>query len=125
MANVLVVEDDADIRSLVALRLRSAGHRVITAGDATEALSMVAERGAPDVAVLDVGLPGTDGFGVLEQLRATPGAAALPAVFLSARVQDADIERGRAMGAYYLTKPFVASALINTVARCVPQADSW
>ncbi len=125
MANVLVVEDDADIRALVAARLRNAGHRVVVAADGADALAVVAERGTPDVAVLDVGLPGLDGFDLLEQLRSTPGAAELPAVFLSARVQDADIERGRAMGAYYLTKPFVATALINTVAKCLPEPDSW
>ncbi len=125
MANVLVVEDDADIRLLVSARLRNAGHRVVSAADCGEALAVVAERGVPDVAVLDVGLPGTDGFALLEQLRKAPGAAGLPAVFLSARVQEADIERGRSLGAYYLTKPFVATALINTVARCLPQADSW
>ncbi len=124
MANVLLVEDDADIRALVSMRLRNAGHRVISAGDGVEALAVVAERGTPDVAVLDVGLPGTDGFAVLEQLRTETGTQ-VPAVFLTARVQDADIERGRAMGAYYLTKPFVATALISTVAKCIPQADSW
>jgi PleD family two-component response regulator len=55
---ILVVEDDPDIRELVTLRLRGHGHRTVAVASAPEALDVLAERGPPDVAVLDVMLPG-------------------------------------------------------------------
>jgi len=115
MAKVLVVEDDVDIRGLVENRLRRHGHRVVSVGSGEEALAAIAEKGAPDVAVLDVLMPGMSGLDLLRTLRAAPGTAHLPAVFLSGRVQESDIDAGRALGASYLTKPLVVSALINAV----------
>lgn len=115
MAKVLVVEDDVDIRGLVENRLRRHGHRVVSVGSGEEALAAIAEKGAPDVAVLDVLMPGMSGLDLLRTLRADPGTAHLPAVFLSGRIQDSDIDAGRALGATYLTKPLVLSALDNAV----------
>lgn len=130
MARLLVVEDDPDIRELVVARLQRARHAVVAADNAEAALDVVRDRGAPDVAILDVGLPGTDGMQLLQQIRDLVGNGQLPAVFLSARVQEEEIARGRGMGAVYLTKPFVASALISTVDRLVSAvhgeaATSW
>ena len=123
---VLVVDDDADIRALVARRVRSEGHAVIDVGSGAEALTAVDERGAPDVAVLDVSMPGMDGLELLETLRQKEGLAHLPAIFLSARVQQSDVERGRSMGAVYLTKPFIASALLRAITDALTPADeSW
>jgi CheY-like chemotaxis protein len=125
MANVLVVDDDPDILNLVEMRLRKAGHRVIACGSGPDALGQVEDRGAPDVAVLDVTMPGMDGFALLRELRARDGLAELPAILLSARVQPADVERGRAAGATYLTKPFVATALLRAIERAVPEPGGW
>ncbi len=119
MARVLVVDDDPDILNLVSFRLRQGGHKVISAGSGEQALAIVEEHGTPEVAVLDVSMPPPDGFELLRLLRARDGAADLPAIFLSARVLPEDIEAGRAMGATYLTKPFVATALINAVEKAV------
>ncbi len=119
MSRVLVVDDEPDIRALVEFRLRKAGHRVLAAGSAREALALVEERGAPDVAVLDVTMPEVDGFALLDRLRALDGLAALPAIFLSARVAPDDIATGRAAGATYLTKPFVAPALLSAIERAL------
>ena len=102
MARVLVVDDDPDVLQLVSFRLRKAEHRVIAVGGGREALDVVAQRGAPDVAVLDVSMPGMDGLELLERLRELEGMERLPAIFLSARVQPEDIEAGRALGATYL-----------------------
>ena len=115
MAKVLVVEDDVDIRGLVENRLRRHGHRVVAVGSGEEALATIAEKGAPDVAVLDVLMPGMTGLDLLRTLREDPATAALPAVFLSGRIQESDIEAGRSLGATYLTKPLVLSALVNAV----------
>ncbi len=115
MAKVLVVEDDVDIRGLVENRLRRHGHRVVSVGSGEEALAAIAEKGVPDVAVLDVLMPGMSGLDLLRTLRADPGTAHLPAVFLSGRIQESDVDAGRALGATYLTKPLVLSALVNAV----------
>ncbi len=115
MAKVLVVEDDVDIRGLIETRLRRQGHRVVAVGSGEEALATIAEKGAPDVAVLDVLMPGISGLELLTTLRADPVTADLPAVFLSGRIQESDIAAGRALGAIYLTKPLVLSALVDAV----------
>ncbi|WP_432574609.1 response regulator [Kineococcus sp. SYSU DK005] len=128
MAKVLVVEDDADIRTLLDLRLRAAGHRVVGADSAPAALAVMAERGAPDVLVSDVSLPGTTGLELVRQLRTDERYARLPVVFLSGRVQPADIEAGRALGATYLTKPVVLSALCTAIEQSLATAEtgaSW
>ncbi|ABS03158.1 CheY-like chemotaxis protein [Kineococcus radiotolerans] len=122
MARVLVVEDDPDIRQLVELRLRGLGHRVVSAASGPEALTVVAERGAPEVLVLDVAMPGMTGLEVLRTLREQPEHAHLPAVFLSARVRPEDIAAGEALGAIYLTKPFVVSALGAAIERALAAA---
>jgi DNA-binding response OmpR family regulator len=111
MARILVVEDADDVRALVVRRVQNAGHQVLSAADGAQALQMVRERGAPEAVVLDVGLPDTDGLTLLGQLRAETDRSNLPAVFLSGRIEPSDIEAGRALGARYLTKPFVNTAL--------------
>lgn len=126
MAKVLVVDDDEDVRNLVRHRTRKAGHRVMVAASGGEALDIVAAHGPPDLAILDVAMPGMSGLELLDTLHAQPGLEALPAIFLSARVQHEDIAKGRARGAVYLTKPFVASALLAAIDRLLdaePESD--
>jgi CheY-like chemotaxis protein len=129
MSRLLVVDDDPVVLNLVQIRLKTGGHRVISASDPDEALRVVDQHGLPDLAVLDVSMPGMDGLELLEQLRQRPGAEHMPAIFLSARVQPKDIEAGRALGATYLTKPFVASALLAAVDRALDTVaagnDGW
>jgi DNA-binding response OmpR family regulator len=93
------------------------GHRVIAMPDADLALDSVEQFGAPDAYVLDVGLPGMDGFALLGKLRETDLRA--PAIFVSASALDRDIMRGRELGAAYLTKPFAAHALLDAVDEAV------
>jgi DNA-binding response OmpR family regulator len=126
MARILVVDDDRDLRGLVGFRLRKAGHQVLTAVDGADALAIVDELGAPDLAILDVVMPGMSGLDVLVELRRRNGLARLPAIFLSARILPADIAAGRELGATYLTKPFVAPALMAAVAVALaPDGDDW
>jgi CheY-like chemotaxis protein len=119
VARVLVVEDDPDIRQLVELRLRGLGHRVVSAASGAEALEVIADRGAPEVIVLDVAMPGMTGLEVLRTLRTDPEHADLPAIFLSARVRPEDIAAGEELGAIYLTKPFVVSALAGAIEKAL------
>jgi CheY-like chemotaxis protein len=124
MARVLVVDDDPDILDLVAMRLRRAGHRVATASHGFAALDLIAEKGAPEVAVLDVTMPVMSGLELLSRLRDTPQTQDMPAVFLSARVLPADVQAGQALGATYLTKPFVSSALITAIDRVLAARET-
>ena len=125
MPRVLVVDDDPNMRDLVSIRLRKAGHRVLCAESAAEALELVESRGAPDVAVLDVTMPGMTGLELLPAMRACDGLEGMPAVFLSGRVEESDIAAGRALDATYLTKPFSGIALINAIAAAVEDDGGW
>jgi len=114
---ILCADDDRDILALLALRLERAGYRVAQAVDGEQALSLAREL-LPDVLVLDVMMPRMSGTEVLAALRADEATAGVRVVLLSARAQDADIERGLEAGAdAYLAKPFQASELIEVVGR--------
>ena len=126
MARVLIVDDDRDMLRIVDFRLKNAGHRVIAARSGAEALEVVARHGYPDVAVLDVDMPSMSGLELLERLRGAEGHAGMPAIFLSARVGPRDIEAGRRLGATYLTKPFVANALLAAIEQAwQPPRGGW
>ena len=112
---ILCADDDEDILALVALRLERAGFRVIRAVDGEAALEAVRAH-RPVLAVLDVMMPKQTGYEVLAALRADPANAGLKVILLSARVQEADVERGIDAGAdAYLAKPFKAGELVERV----------
>jgi two-component system, OmpR family, response regulator MtrA len=113
---VLIADDDADILLLVKAILERSGHEVVSASDGAEALASVRAR-KPDLAVLDIAMPEIDGLEVLRRLRADPTTSELPIVLLSARAQEADVQRGFAVGASaYLKKPFSPRELSERVA---------
>jgi two-component system, OmpR family, response regulator MtrA len=113
---VLIADDDEDILSLVKAVLERSGHEVVAASDGAEALASVRAR-KPDLVVLDIAMPEVDGLEVLRRLRADPTTSELPVVLLSARAQEADVERGFAIGASaYLKKPFSPRELSEHVA---------
>lgn len=125
MGRVLVVDDDETIRMLLHAHLRQTGHRVLLAPSAEEAMAAVKEHGAPDVAVLDVTLPDVGGFDLAQALQAAAAPRPLPVIFLSAHVDDGHIDRGRQMGAVYLTKPYIRTALVNAIDKALAQFDDW
>jgi DNA-binding response OmpR family regulator len=112
---IVCADDDEDILSLVSLRLERAGFRVVQVVDGEAALAAVrAER--PALAVLDVMMPKQTGYEVQAALRADPALSELKVILLSARVQEADIDRGLEAGAdAYLAKPFKAGDLVAKV----------
>lgn len=119
---VLVVDDDCEIRGLVAGNLRRDGYTVVEAGDGPEALD-VASRLLPDLVLLDMTLPGMDGVEVARQLKATPVLATIPVVALSALTQEAVRKQALAAGcARYLTKPCPPAALRDVVAETIAAA---
>ncbi|WP_026533933.1 response regulator transcription factor [Arthrobacter sp. H14] len=105
-AKILVVDDDPDIRDLVALKLSSAGHEILTADDGAEALELATGQHF-DAIVLDVMMPGISGIDVVKSLRGSEPAIQTPILLLTARNQERDIEAGFAAGADdYVVKPF-------------------
>ena len=110
---ILIVDDDPRLRDLVRLALERAGHSVITAADGTHALTQ-AMRDAPDLIVLDVGLPEMDGFETCRRIRARSD---VPILFLTARDDEIDRIVGLELGADdYVTKPFSPRELVARVA---------
>ena len=115
MAQLLVVEDNADILHLIWTQMRARGHQVLGASSGPEALAAVELWGSPQVAVLDVAMPSMDGLELLKQLRAATGLPELPAIFLSARVDRETVEAAHRLGAAYLAKPFMEEILYAAI----------
>jgi DNA-binding response OmpR family regulator len=117
MSRILVADDEPDILRLVAIKLGRAGHEILTARAGDEALTTaLAER--PDLVLLDVTMPGMDGFAVCRELKAQLGGAAPRVVMLSARGQAGDVQGGVDNGADgYIVKPFAPNALVAEVER--------
>lgn len=95
---ILVVDDEDELVGALLMRLRCAGFIVVSAGDGPTALIM-AEKERPDLIVLDVGLPGLDGYAVARLLKANPNTEGIPIIFFTARVTDEDIDTGWEVGA--------------------------
>ena len=111
MVRVLVVEDEANIRDMIALNLRHAGMEVVEAESAEAALPLLAQKPGCDAAILDVMLPGMNGFSLCETIRRTDQQIGI--IILSAKGQEQDKIRGLSIGADdYITKPFSVSELI-------------
>ena len=116
MARVLAVDDDPVIQRLLQVNLEMEGYEVETASDGVEALDKVRSF-APDLVLLDVMMPLKDGWQVCTEMRADPELQHIPVIFLSARAQDADIQKGTDLGvAAYVTKPFDPIDLLELVA---------
>jgi CheY-like chemotaxis protein len=114
---IVCADDDADIRELLMFGLGGHGYRVVFAADGVEALRL-AESWKPALMILDVSMPGIDGFELTRRLRAGANTSRIPVVLLTARVRDADIEQGYALGANaYITKPFHLEELNREVQR--------
>jgi DNA-binding response OmpR family regulator len=114
---VLVADDDEDILTLVAFRLERAGCEIVKARTGDEALRIALEQ-VPDLAVLDVMMPGLDGYEVTRELRRTESTNLMPVILLTARAQESDVARGMAAGADdYVRKPFDARDLRERVER--------
>lgn len=113
--HMLVVEDDEDILELVAYNLVKAGYRVTRAATGREALARVAEE-PPDLVVLDLMLPETDGTEVCRRLRGDVNTSAIPVVMLTAKGEESDIVAGLELGADdYITKPFSPKVLLARI----------
>jgi DNA-binding response OmpR family regulator len=114
-ASILVVEDQATVRTCLVQLLQEHGYQVRVAKDGIEALAVL--RAEPvDLILADIMMPGMDGYTLHEHVAGNPEWVAIPFVFLTARLQDNDIRRGKEMGVDdYLVKPVAAEDLMATV----------
>ena len=113
MRKVLVLEDESSIRSFIVINLRRAGYDVIEAATGEEALDCLKENPDTKVALLDIMLPGIDGFEVCRRIRATNTKIGI--IMLTARSQEMDKVTGLMTGADYVTKPFSPAELTARV----------
>ncbi len=120
---IMIVDDDEDIRRIAELAARRiGGWEVVSVASGEEALER--SRGEPpDVILLDAMMPGLGGPATLAKLREDRATALIPVIFLTARVQQDDLERYRTLGACgVIHKPFDAAALPDEIRRLVPGA---
>ena len=114
MRKVLVLEDEENIRSFVVINLKRAGYETIEAGTGEEALALIKEDPGIKVALLDIMLPGIDGFEVCRRIRAMDSKIGI--IMLTARTQEMDKVTGLMTGADdYVTKPFSPAELTARV----------
>ena len=125
---VLVADDDEDILQLLSFRLERAGYEIVQARNGDEAMRLALEL-VPALAVLDVMMPGLDGFEVTRKLRGNAATSTTPVVLLTAKATASDVARGMAAGADdYVKKPFDARDLTDRVdrllrVRSIPSTD--
>ncbi len=131
MKTVLVVDDDADIRTLITWKLSLAGYDTLGAGDG-EAAVIAANGGSPDapgvrpdLVLLDWTMPKMNGIEVCEALRAGPSTAHIPIILLTAKAQEAELVRGMDAGADdYIVKPFSPNDLLIRVSSLLARAEA-
>jgi two-component system, cell cycle response regulator len=115
VAKILLIEDDADTRQLLKIRLESEGYTTAFAADAVTALR-VARDEKPDLILLDMGLPGGDGVVVMDRLKTFPALAHIPVIVVSAREPTSTEARATEAGAQaYLQKPIDMDQLFAAV----------
>ncbi len=121
---ILVVDDDAFVRRPLELILRAEGFDPVTACNGQECRQRL-EQGRPDLILLDVMMPGEDGFSLCARIKADPRHRAIPVILLSARGQEADRERGLAAGADdFVSKPYSPRDLVLRVRAALARAAS-
>jgi DNA-binding response OmpR family regulator len=108
---ILIIDDDPDAVELVSYSLQLKGYEISTAHNGVDGLAFAREK-APDLVILDVMLPGTDGIEICQTLRSDPSTTRLPILMLSARARQKDVELGQRAGAdLYITKPIALERL--------------
>ena len=115
MVKILVIEDEKDIRHLLIYTLQYAGFNVISGRDGEEAVRLADEE-IPDIILMDVRMPRLDGYEACKMIKANEKTVHIPVMFLSAKGQDTEIDKGFEAGASdYLLKPFTPTELIERV----------
>ncbi len=120
---ILIVDDEQDILDLLKYNLEAEGYETVTAADGLQALERA--KNTPDLIVLDVMLPGKDGWEVMRQLRQNPGTQKIPVIFLTAKSSEIDEVVGLELGADdYISKPISMRKLLARVKMVLRKARS-
>lgn len=115
VAKILIVDDEPDVVDIVRFRLAREGHTILSANDGTSGIREALEH-QPDLIVLDVMMPGVDGFQVLQQLKQDRRMARTAFIMLTARADFSSVAKGWNMDVdNYVTKPFAVDELADTV----------
>ena len=123
-ARIVVADDEADIRRLIVFTLRRRGYTVLETAAGDSALYLIREE-LPDLAVLDVMMPGMSGIEVAQALAADPATSNIPVIMLSAKGQATEVAAGLSSGArVYMVKPFVPQELAAQVGAILDAAGN-
>jgi len=115
MAKILIVDDSPTEQYVLAQHLQNAGHQTVTANDGEEGL-IAAKNEQPDLVLMDVVMPGLNGFQATRKLKRDPATAQMPVIIVTTKDQDTDREWGLRQGASdYLVKPVEAAELLDKV----------
>ncbi len=121
---ILIVEDNKDMLSILAMQLRRGGYAIIEAQDGIEALDQLKDN-KPDLLLLDLMIPGLSGFEVLERIKTDGEVPKEPVIILSALTEPAVIKRCMELGACdYVTKPHTHDDLLNRISSVLGNARS-
>jgi DNA-binding response OmpR family regulator len=122
-ASILVADDEPNIVLSLEFLLKQAGFRVRTVSDGDAALAAIA-REPPDLVLLDVMIPGRDGYAVCQEIRANPAWRGMRIVMLTAKGGDIQREKGLSLGADdYVTKPFSTRELVERIRRILDRVE--
>lgn len=114
--SIVIIEDDPAIRSILSVTLKGAGFTIIKEAESGDEGLKLAKELKPSLILLDLMLPGTDGFTVCKKIRENPETASTPIIMLTARSEEEDIVRGFECGADdYMTKPFSRQVLLARI----------
>jgi DNA-binding response OmpR family regulator len=118
---VLVIEDNREHLMALSIKLKTHGYEVVSAGDSVSAINLV-KREDPDAILLELGLPGEDGFVVLQRLRAMSHSAATPVIVVTARPPETNRREALKLGALaFLQKPVKTTELLFALRKALPQ----
>ncbi|MEW6157270.1 MAG: response regulator [Verrucomicrobiota bacterium] len=122
MAKILIIEDTENNRILLTRRLKPKGYEVLLAEDAERGLVM-AQNDAPDLILMDIGLPGMDGWSATRQLKSNPATQKIPVIALTAHAMQGDREKAVEAGCdSYETKPIDFVRLFEKIESLLPQS---
>ena len=129
MKSVLVIDDDADIRELITWKLNNAGYATVAACDGEAGLAAAtagdAEGRSPDLILVDWMMPKMTGIEVCRTLRANPVTARIPIILLTAKAQEAEVERGFAAGVDdYIVKPFSPREMLSRIQAVLARSEA-
>jgi DNA-binding response OmpR family regulator len=113
---ILIIEDDTFLQGLAAKKLAASGYEVMTAGDSDQATKKL-EEATPDFILLDLMLPGTDGYGVLKKIRENVKLTKTPVIIFSNLGEDADIKKAQDLGAtdFMIKSNFTLDELVDKI----------